>query len=277
MWVGESGLWLTIDELVFAEAGEHGSDLKASLVYIKILEMLHAADTSDPEQQNRLLEEAFSYGYLSVVRRLVLAGVEFDIEAKNDNHETRLHQSIRKQHGHIANFLLERGANVNAKTPLLELTPVHDAVKNGDLKMLALLIRYDANCDVKTALHETPLHYAVQAKRPDLVKALLAKQVNCDQCSQRMFRGEFGQGSTDHGAAPLHLAVHLRHCEITEMLLAAGADTEITTWGFNHTVFQKVLQGEDLNSMANIKVAELLLRYHARLIWPSDEESAFYL
>ncbi len=275
MWGDEREQWLLIDDLVFSGAEDAGSDLNASHVYIKILEMLHAADTTVPEEKNRLLEEAFRCGYLSVVRRLVQAGMSFDIEAQNKEYETRLHQAVKKQHRHIAAFLLDKGANVNTKTSFFERTPVHDAVKNGDIGMLELLIRYDANCDVKTALYETPLHYSVQVQRPDLVKALLSRQVNCNQCSQRFPRGEFGLDSTDHGAAPLHLAVHLRNYEITEMILASGtADTEITTWGFNDTALKKVLRAADCNSVVAIQLAALLLSYNARLSWLHDEAIA---
>ncbi|GFR94087.1 ankyrin repeat [Elysia marginata] len=122
-------------------------------------------------------------------------------------------------------------------------------------------------------LGETPLHYAVQTQQVDAVKQLLAQNVNCDQCSRRLFKGEFEPVSADYGAAPLHLAVHYGEYEITKMLLEYGADPSVTTWGTNQSALVKLLKKEVIKKINIFEFAVLLLSFNAEPAFVQIDDS----
>ena len=54
-------------------------------------------------------------------------------------------------------------------------TPLHDAVKNGNLQEVHALIQKGINLDSKDASGETPLHYAAIFGQETIVEVLLKK------------------------------------------------------------------------------------------------------
>jgi len=72
------------------------------------------------------------------------------------------------------NMLIQRGANVNAKNSQRE-TPLHKAVINPRIRMILVELLIKAGAKVNESVKGgTPLHYAVQLSRTDLVTILVA-------------------------------------------------------------------------------------------------------
>ena len=72
------------------------------------------------------------------------------------------------------NMLIQRGANVNAKNSQRE-TPLHKAVINPRIRMILVELLLKAGARVNESVKGgTPLHYAVQLSRTDLVTILMA-------------------------------------------------------------------------------------------------------
>jgi len=72
------------------------------------------------------------------------------------------------------NMLIQRGANVNAKNSQRE-TPLHKAVINPRIRMILVELLINAGAKVNESVKGgTPLHYAVQLSRTDLVTILMA-------------------------------------------------------------------------------------------------------
>jgi ankyrin repeat protein len=132
-------------------------------------------------------------------------------------------------------LLLEKGANVNAKTrggwtaltwaawggssdvvKLLEgrvaAKTLMDAACLGDLKLLQQLIKEGANVKMETLVEErTPLMGAVRRGHLEVVKALIALGANVN-------------AKTDDGRTALTEAVENGNVEVVRLLLDKGAD-----------------------------------------------------
>ncbi len=90
-------------------------------------------------------------------------------------------------------------------------TPVIDALRSGDLRVAASLVREGAGRDERTVDGSTALHWAAFVEAPAVVETLLANGAVA--------------GATDrYGATPLFLAAENGNAAIIVQLLDAGAD-----------------------------------------------------
>ncbi|TRX89234.1 hypothetical protein FHL15_009932 [Xylaria flabelliformis] len=95
-------------------------------------------------------------------------------------------------------------------------TPLFQAVAQGQVKMVKILMRKCNNINATDEMGETMLHLAAKRGNQTIVDFLLESGVNLDVC--------------DHGGnTALHLAVANGHEDIVEMLVEAGADTDIVS------------------------------------------------
>lgn len=103
------------------------------------------------------------------------------VNAKSrDNGETALHIVARRNDLTYLRFLLQNGANPNAKDQNGE-TPLLIAVNQNFGEGVDALLTYGANVNEDNSRGETPLIRAVQTRNLDLVRVLLAKGANPDQ------------------------------------------------------------------------------------------------
>ena len=89
------------------------------------------------------------------------------------NNRTPLDMAIRKEHTEIAELLIAKGTDVNAKSNR-GYTPLHEASKNEKTEILELLIAKGADVNAKDDDGDTPLDYARRRKYTE-VAALLRK------------------------------------------------------------------------------------------------------
>jgi ankyrin repeat protein len=89
------------------------------------------------------------------------------------NNRTPLDMAIRKEHTEIAELLIAKGTDVNAKSNR-GYTPLHEASKNEKTEILELLIANGADVNAKDDDGDTPLDYARRRKYTE-VAALLRK------------------------------------------------------------------------------------------------------
>ncbi|GKU86401.1 hypothetical protein SLEP1_g933 [Rubroshorea leprosula] len=138
--------------------------------------------------------------------------VNLNIDVKDDYGRTPLHYACLTKNCVTAAYLLQRGANPNAKT-IMWRTPLHHAVEEGPLKLLKLLIYKGAEIN---ALAEcgTPLALAVIKGQKDFVKFLLDKDADPNAISDSL-------------SYPLLQSVLVRDFECMELLLKAGADPNL--------------------------------------------------
>ncbi len=101
-----------------------------------------------------------------------------------------------------AHFRTEEGA-----------TPLHTAVRAGEIDKVDLLLRHDADVDAVNSSQRTPLHYAVESNRIDLVRLLVEGGADLDVQNSK-------------GQAPLTMAVAAGRTEIVQYLSAKEPEKE---------------------------------------------------
>ena len=89
------------------------------------------------------------------------------------NDRTPLDMAILREHTEIAELLIAKGTDVNAKSNR-GYTPLHEASKNEKTEILELLIAKGADVNAKDDDGDTPLDYARRRKYTE-VAALLRK------------------------------------------------------------------------------------------------------
>ena len=116
-------------------------------------------------------------------------------------------------------MLLAKGAEVNAKDEDSE-TPLHEAASKGHLDVVKALLAKGAEVDAKNKYGKTPLLFAAWHDHLDVVKALLSKGAEVNAKTKDGSACWFGCGWT-----PLHYAAKYGHLDVVNVLLAHGADT----------------------------------------------------
>lgn len=197
------------------------------------------------------LHHAASRGDVEWLRRLLaMDGAAVDIRVHNADAysaewgNTPLHYAARDGRREACQFLLQRGADVNARnqrgqTPLHRAlidpelvwllincgadpndaddrgrTPLHWAAIDDEAVSVERLLAAGARVDRPDALGLTPLHLAAQHGRPAAAAALLA-------------RGADVNVQDPFGASPLHAAAATRNLAMIDLLLAHSARVDL--------------------------------------------------
>ena len=103
-----------------------------------------------------------------------LIGKGADINAQNALGDTPLHQAILFKHKDVAELLVASKADVNAKDRVGR-TPLHMAASNGYTDIAELLLTKGADVNARDVSAGTPLHYAAKEGRKDMAELLLTK------------------------------------------------------------------------------------------------------
>jgi ankyrin repeat protein/tetratricopeptide (TPR) repeat protein len=131
-----------------------------------------------------------------------------DINAKDENGWTLLHEAAHEGDIELVEMLLAKGADVNVKNDA-GLTPLYYAVQENNATT-ELLLAKGADVGVRNASGQTVLHTAAEAGNTDVVEILLAKGADVN-------------AKDKHDFTPLHLAVGKGYSGVAEVLLANGA------------------------------------------------------
>ena len=89
-------------------------------------------------------------------------------------------------------------------------TPLHFAIKSGNMDMVELLIKHDADLEFKDNYKETALNCAVRAESNEIIKYLLKQGANVNT-------------QASDSSSPLTFAVHQGNSEAVSILLEYGA------------------------------------------------------
>ena len=127
-----------------------------------------------------------------------------------------LHMAAREHHTRVAEFLIDYGANIDAKGPDGG-TPLHYAAGGGSIAVAELLISAGADITAKNKERVTPLLIGIANNHAPVVELLISAGADIRATDSR-----FG------GDTPLHLAAFLGHDAVAELLIANGADVNAT-------------------------------------------------
>lgn len=149
------------------------------------------------------------------VVKMLLATDTVELNAKNRGGYTPLHTTLIKGHIGIVKLLLgTNGVDLNAKENR-GWTPLHFAVSQGNEEIVKLLLATE-DVDLSSSNALTPLHIAAQNGCESVAKLLLTAE------------GVDIESKTMAGHTPLTLAAREGHKGMVRLLLAEGADPNIT-------------------------------------------------
>jgi len=158
------------------------------------------------------IHDAAKNGDLEHVQTLVEDNNEL-LNEQDDQGKTSLNHAIATGHIDVAEFLIERGADVNLPDNENE-SPLHTAAALGDTGITRLLLEKGAtSINVGGIRQMTPLHWACHKGHPDIVKILL--EYGADTEAREVI-----------GQTPLMLAAENRDMRLVDILVDGGADIE---------------------------------------------------
>ena len=158
--------------------------------------------TVDNHQSTPLsLVAAFS-GNPELASLLIDAGV--DVNAKDLDGDTALHEAFRRNHVEVVRILIQAGARVDERCNCGR-TPIFKASARGCADGVRLLLEAGANLKLSNDAGWTPLHAATAFAHPDVVSLLIGANAEINAVD--------GDGNT-----PLHFAMDRKEEVIEETI-----------------------------------------------------------
>ena len=156
------------------------------------------------------LREAIREGDIEAVKRHLAAGM--DVNARDDNGWNSLHLAAENGHKEIAELLIDKGANVNAKDKYFRKTSRDWAIERGYTETADLLRKHGGKTtdelNAAKSIDDAAKYGLIEA-----VKKHLANGANVNTVVDGI-----------SGRTLLFLAAQWGHKEIVELLIAKGAD-----------------------------------------------------
>ncbi|KAI4249056.1 MAG: hypothetical protein L6R42_009092, partial [Xanthoria sp. 1 TBL-2021] len=199
----------------------------------KMVKSLLEREDSTAQSRSRILEAvktAATKGYLEIVELLLdggavaLSGPESDQEKLTCLSDS-LYKAAFQGHLTVVKSLLGRGADMNARNSYNDETPLHAAVVERRLEVVAELVERGANVAVRDDIGYTPLHWSAVYGYTEIATCLLS-------------HGADVNAKIDTGDSALGLAVSQNHLELVNLLLDKNVDLEMSRpqgWRAIHT------------------------------------------
>ncbi|KAJ3403875.1 hypothetical protein CcCBS67573_g06458 [Chytriomyces confervae] len=161
--------------------------------------------------QQAALHWAASGKHVNVAEYLIEKGA--DVNALDDADWTPLMIAVSVGSAPLVDFLLQNGADVNLQNENKQ-TPLFYAASKGWLDVCQLLISHGAKINVRDHLNQTALHRACAKGNVALVRLLLEQNNIKLDIDDR------------DGNSALHIAIDNGHGEVAVLLVDAGADVD---------------------------------------------------
>ena len=188
-----------------------------------------------------------------IVMTLIEEGAELEILYRGDN-QTVLHRSIVKEGGAIAMALIDKGANLRARSGI-GWTPLHYAVDTTSISYVAIaLIAKGAELEVPyPSGGQTVLHYSLVKGENAVAITLINKGANVNALCQK-------------GFTPLMYAIDYMREYIAIVLVDKGVDLEVTFGSTGQTPLHRaIIKNECATAVALVdKGANILARCLSR-------------
>lgn len=216
------------------------------------MEIIEPAVTDEEPQINQTpqftdLVRATQFGRLEEVKEYLESNL-FDVNQRDSEDVTLLHWAAINNKTKIVEYLLNKGANVDAIGGDLKSTPLQWAVRQGHLSVVVLLIKRGADSNILDFEGCNALHLAAQFGHTALVAYLVAKGMDIDfpgtngltalmwSCykvtqvdpTRLLLTLGASHKQTDYREknTALHWAVFAKNLTATTLLLEAGADVD---------------------------------------------------
>ena len=200
----------------------------------------------DPEIENyngeTLLHAAAKGGIKVLAEQLIKKGS--DLNAKNNKDKTPLFLAAEWNHKDTAEILLAEGADVNAKDQMGR-TPIYSAIYDHHIEMTKILIAKGADLNAKDKSEIIPILTALIMGYQDIVELLLAHGAEIDP------KAVYLKDNT-----LLHIVAQHGNKNLVEQLIAKGADVNAKT-KYGETPLSQAIKGK------HKEIADLLRQHGA--------------
>jgi len=116
------------------------------------------------------------------MRSLLDRGLNPNIRNKSGtNQDWMLTYAVRNKAHETIELLIERGADVGARTEAFKKTPLFQAAFEGDIEGAKILIKHGADVNATDVSDNNPLREAISAHHPAMVEYLLKAGCNPNQ------------------------------------------------------------------------------------------------
>ncbi|MCP4723656.1 MAG: hypothetical protein GY863_01395 [bacterium] len=208
---------------------------RSILIFIMILLMCISIPVSAQD-----IHEAAKNGEMQTVKNIIEADPE-KLDSLDERGYTPLLRAAIGGHTEIAEYLIDKGANIEAKERY-QMTPLFWAINQKHPETAKMLIRKGADIAVRNIFQATPLVPAAEGNMKEIVELLIEKGVDINADSRMgmaihraAFRGnaEVIGILADNGAfidaisrgrTPLHMACLTGKPEAVRVLVEKGAD-----------------------------------------------------
>lgn len=191
------------------------SQLSGFLTTERLLEEFESSIFGVPILKRSHLEVSIQAQDTEAVAKLV-ATEDVKVDILTSNGVPLLHQALKLNSVSIATLLLQRGADVNARTTIDSWTALHCAALKGNPHTVRLCLEHGAIVDARTSQRQTPLHKACESGNADTVKLLLQSGADV-----KTFDGA--------GFRPIHTAAYCGYKSIVTTLFEAGVSLGLYT------------------------------------------------
>ncbi|MFC1652086.1 ankyrin repeat domain-containing protein [Planctomycetota bacterium] len=175
----------------------------------ELIDLIGIYDLTESPEVSISLQEAVAMGDIDLVTCLIDKCDQLDATEDGTRH-TALHRAAIRGNSDIAELLLVKGSNVNAKDSS-GTTSLHYVSERGHEDLVRLLISKGANVNSRDGRGRAPLHLAVGGGRKGVVGLLIASGADLNAKNTR-------------GRTPLDLARRRGNTEIAEILTKAAEE-----------------------------------------------------
>jgi ankyrin repeat protein len=229
MWAARSGDLSLVDALLAAGANPKAQDRygltpvrlacenAGAQIIRRLLDAGADPNSPDPEGTTALMIAARTEGGTEAVKLLLERGAA--VNAKDSVGSTALMWAVRANHPDVADMLIHRDAEINARTRKGQ-PPARRAPDSGGGSHGLGIVRGgwpERGYQEPTPGEMTALLYAARDGRIEIARTLLAAKANVNQPEA-------------NGISPLQMAITNNHIELAQLLLEHGADVNATDW-----------------------------------------------
>jgi ankyrin repeat protein len=197
------------------------------------------------------LHFASEHGHFQNVEFLIEKGAEID--AKDKSEKTALHLASEKGYFEVVKSLVEKEADINAKDKN-EKPALHFASEKGNLEIVKNLLQHGANIGAKDKTENTPLLSASENGHFDVYKFLAENGANLKDKNNAL-QGSLHLASCSDNVELVQYLIKKHHFDVNEHSEESGTPLMLATLE-NQKVIVKCLleEGSDVNLASNLKL-----------------------
>ncbi|MGL5029329.1 MAG: ankyrin repeat domain-containing protein [Wolbachia pipientis] len=190
--------------------GKTPLDLAKQEDYTSIVEMIEEVQIALDEK----LLTAVQNGNLNKVKDLTNQNA--NVNTRDKYSWTPLHWAAYKGHLEVAEFLVKKGADINAASEnLYGSRPIHIAIENNNKNIIEFLLSKEVGVNDTDKQGYTPLHYAAWRGRLEVAKFLIEKGADINAAD-----------TSTTGKKPIHVAAENNSESVIEFLLEKGVSVD---------------------------------------------------